>query len=113
MMLSKSAMISTVRQDVEEGRMHSNASLSSTTCSVLSQNRGKDHEKISLDSPQTPPKGEEGKPPTLPLVALLVCFFFLYVGAEIGFAAWIAVVLLNEKLVGEAGAASMARWCRL
>lgn len=44
------------------------------------------------------------------MVFLLVMFFLLYVGAEIGFGTWVAVVVLREGLTGEASAASMARW---
>lgn len=52
----------------------------------------------------------EGRPSPLRLVALLVLFLFLYVGAEVGFGAWIAVVVLREDLAGETGAALMARY---
>lgn len=50
-----------------------------------------------------------GKLPSAPLVGLLVLFFFLYVGIEVGFGAWVAVVVLRDDLAGEAGAALMAR----
>lgn len=52
---------------------------------------------------------EGGKLPSSLLVGLLVLFFFLYVGMEVGFGAWVAVVVLRDELVGEAGAAMMAR----
>ncbi|CAM9966072.1 unnamed protein product [Ectocarpus sp. 4 AP-2014] len=47
-------------------------------------------------------------PPPFPLVGLLVLFFFLYVGIEVGFGAWVAVVVLRDDLAGQAGAALMA-----
>ncbi|CAB1097368.1 unnamed protein product [Ectocarpus sp. CCAP 1310/34] len=47
-------------------------------------------------------------PPPFPLVVLLVLFFFLYVGIEVGFGAWVAVVVLRDDLAGQAGAALMA-----
>lgn len=53
--------------------------------------------------------GDGQKLPSLPLVGLLVLFFFLYVGIEVGFGAWVAVVVLRDGLAGEAGAALMAR----
>lgn len=57
-------------------------------------------------------RGGDGKKlvPSVPLVGLLVLFFFLYVGIEVGFGAWIAVVVLRDELAGEAGAALMARY---
>ncbi|CAM9362746.1 unnamed protein product [Hapterophycus canaliculatus] len=48
------------------------------------------------------------KPPTVPLIGLLVLFFFLYVGIEVGFGAWIDVVVLTDDLAAETGAALMA-----
>lgn len=53
--------------------------------------------------------GGGGKLPSVPLVGLLVLFFLLYVGIEVGFGAWVAVVVLRDSLAGEAGAALMAR----
>lgn len=50
-----------------------------------------------------------GKPSPLVLVGLLVLFLFLYVGAEVGFGAWVAVVVLRDELATEAVAALMAR----
>eukprot|EP00752_Nemacystus_decipiens_P016764 g15002.t1 len=49
-----------------------------------------------------------GKLPSVALVGLLALFFFLYVGVEVGFGAWVAVVVLRDSLAGEAGAALMA-----
>lgn len=53
--------------------------------------------------------GGGGKLPSFPLVGLLVLFFFLYVGIEVGFGAWVAVVVLRDGLAGETGAALMVR----
>lgn len=50
-----------------------------------------------------------GTLPPLSLVFILALFMFLYVGAEVGFGAWVAVVVLREDLVVEAGATLMAR----
>lgn len=56
------------------------------------------------------PKGEgEGILPPLSLVALLALFLFLCVGVEVGFGAWVAVVVLRDGLSGEASAIRMAR----
>ncbi|CAM9295326.1 unnamed protein product [Ectocarpus sp. 8 AP-2014] len=52
--------------------------------------------------------GKLPPPPPVPLVGLLVLFFFLYVGIEVGFGAWVAVVVLRDDLAGQAGAALMA-----
>ncbi|CAN0078886.1 unnamed protein product [Scytosiphon promiscuus] len=65
----------------------------------------------SVDSPLHPgeKEGEAAlKPPTSSLVVLLALLFFLYVGIEVGFGAWIAVVVLRDHLAAEAGAALMA-----
>lgn len=40
-------------------------------------------------------------PSPFPLVGLLVLFFFLYVGIEVGFGAWVAVVVLRDDLAGQ------------
>ncbi|CAM9286191.1 unnamed protein product, partial [Choristocarpus tenellus] len=42
------------------------------------------------------------------LLILLMIFMFVYVGAEVGFGAWIAVVVLRAGLAGEAMSARMA-----
>ena len=55
-------------------------------------------------------RGGQGNRPPFSLIALLSFFLFLYVGAEVGFGAWIAVVVLRDGLSGEAGAVRMARW---
>lgn len=54
--------------------------------------------------------GASAQPAPPALINLLVLFFFLYVGAEVGFGAWIAVVVLRDDLATEAGAALMARY---
>ncbi len=81
-------------------------------------NRRLDEEEV--DIPLRSGEGQEeaaagGKKlvPSFPLVGLLVLFFFLYVGIEVGFGAWIAVVVLRDELAGEAGAALMARYLSL
>lgn len=51
----------------------------------------------------------EGKLPPVSLIALLASFCFLYIGAEVGFGGWVAVVVLRDALSGEAGAVRMAR----
>lgn len=56
-----------------------------------------------------PQEDTHGNMAPFPLVALLALFLFLYVGAEVGFGAWIAVVVLRDDLAEEAGAALMAR----
>ena len=65
----------------------------------------------TADLPHHPREGRGGggKLPSVALVGLLVLFFFLYVGIEVGFGAWVAVVVLRDSLAGEAGAALMAR----
>lgn len=55
-------------------------------------------------------KRGQGNRPPFSLIALLSFFLFLYVGAEVGFGAWVAVVVLRDGLSGEAGAVRMARW---
>lgn len=54
--------------------------------------------------------GEGDSAPPFLLVALLAIFSFLYVGTEIGFGAWVAVVVVRDNLAGEAGAAIIARY---
>ena len=57
----------------------------------------------------SPKSRGEGILPPLSLVALLALFLFLCVGAEVGFGAWVAVVVLRDGLSGEANAIRMAR----
>ena len=57
-----------------------------------------------------PKSREEGNLPPFSVVALLALFLFLLVGAEVGFGAWVAVVVLRDGLSGEASAIRMARW---
>lgn len=52
---------------------------------------------------------EEGRPSPFILVGMLTFFLFCYVGAEVGFGAWVAVVVLRDHLASEAVAASIAR----
>ena len=57
-----------------------------------------------------PKKGGTGKGiPPISVVVLLAFFLFLYVGAEVGFGAWIAIAVLRDGLSGGAGAVRMAR----
>lgn len=57
-----------------------------------------------------PPQNRgEGSLPPASLVVLLALFLFLCVGVEVGFGAWVAVVVLRDDLSGETGAIRMAR----
>lgn len=73
-------------------------------------------EEAGLALPMAEKNGSHADPvvsaqPSPPaLVNMLVLFFFLYVGAEVGFGAWVAVVVLRDDLATEAGAALMARY---
>lgn len=58
----------------------------------------------------SPENREEGNVPPFSLIALLALFLFLCVGAEVGFGAWVAVVVLRDGLSGEASAIRMARY---
>lgn len=55
------------------------------------------------------PKNGETEIPPIALIVMLALILFLYVGAEVGFGAWIATVVLREGLSGEVGAVRMAR----
>lgn len=68
---------------------------------------GKEEETAVLLSAEGVDSG--GNPSPLVLVGLLVLFLFLYVGAEVGFGAWVAVVVLRDGLATEAVAALLAR----
>ncbi|CAM9597887.1 unnamed protein product, partial [Phaeothamnion confervicola] len=63
----------------------------------------------AADPPPSSP-GTAKAPAPMPgaMLLCLVLFFFVYVGAEVGFAAWVAVVALREGLAGEAQAAYVA-----
>lgn len=67
---------------------------------------GKEEETAVLLSAEGVDSG--GNPSPLVLVGLLVLFLFLYVGAEVGFGAWVAVVVLRDGLATEAVAALLA-----
>lgn len=81
---------------------------------AIDEEQGQQHRNCKLDVQEEVPlhvgesKSRE-KLPSFLLVGLLVLFFFLYVGIEVGFGAWVAVVVMRDELVGEAGAARMAR----
>ena len=62
----------------------------------------------SRDYPSPQNRREESLPP-FSLIVLLALFLFLCVGVEVGFGAWVAVVVLRDDLAGEAGAIRMAR----
>lgn len=79
--------------DEEQGQQYRNCQLDEQVEASLHVGESKSREKL----------------PSLLLVGLLVLFFFLYVGIEVGFGAWVAVVVLRDELVGEAAAARMAR----
>lgn len=106
-------------EDKEEGQQEEHASLmTSPSCesgqvsrNVFEARQQQQQQQLDVEAPS--PKGEggeeEAKPPPFSLVGLLVLFLFLYVGAEVGFGAWIAVSVLRDDLAGEGGAALMAR----
>ena len=60
-------------------------------------------------SPQNP-RGEVIPP--VSLVVILALFLFLCVGVDVGFGAWVALVVMRDGLAGETGAARIAR-CEL
>ncbi|CAN0426269.1 unnamed protein product [Pylaiella littoralis] len=78
--------------DAEQEQLHRNYQLDEEVRIPLHEGESEDGRKL----------------PSSLLVGLLVLFFFLYVGMEVGFGAWVAVVVLRDELVGEAGAAMMA-----
>lgn len=94
--------------DIEE---ENNTPLRPSTSSK-SGSAPRQHQESGLTehSPLAPTLGREDQSPTFSMVFLLVIFFVLYVGAEIGFGTWVVVIVLREGLAGEALAASMARW---
>jgi FHS family Na+ dependent glucose MFS transporter 1 len=61
---------------------------------------------LRLPSPTAPAQEEEkeGRSNVL-LLAMIVAFFFLYVGAEVGFGGWVYTYALEMGLAGEASAA--------
>lgn len=91
----------------EENHTPLRPSTSSKSGSVPTQHQEKG---LTEHSPLAPTLGREEKSPTFSMVFVLVVFFLLYVGAEIGFGTWVAVIVLRQGLAGEALAASMARW---
>eukprot|EP00904_Undaria_pinnatifida_P013994 jgi/Undpi1/9725/HiC_scaffold_27.g12181.m1 len=73
-------------------------------------NKAEDQKKTqSGKTAMLPQKGGTGKGiPPISLIVLLAFFLFLYVGAEVGFGAWIAIAVLRDGLSGGAGAVRMA-----
>ena len=65
---------------------------------------------VSLDTPSkpdTPRIRSADRTSPLKFIVMLVFVLFLFVGCELGYGGWLAVYAVNEKMMGESGAANL------